>query len=251
MSAISRRSFTKQSLGSLLTFSLLETLFACDAFGKDVQPITAQWLKELNDLGVDLKNEALKQVVWQEKIEELFAQVDLPELLTFVDFDRLVADAKLVDRGARSLHCQFPAVEGLPTELVFGRQIFAVKKDRSVVPHGHNNMATAFLVLDGKFKGRHYDRIEDEKEHIIIKPTIDRDFERGECSTISDYKDNVHWFKASHEPSFLFNIHVLNLRPDSDLKTGRVYLDPGGEQLKGGLIRARRITYGEANRLYG
>ncbi len=251
MPGISRRGFAGHSLGSLLTFSLLETLFACDAFGKAIQPITAKWLDELNNLSQDLRNETLTQVVWQDKIEELFAQVDLPRLLAFVDFDRLATDAKLVHKGARSLRCNFPQVEGLPTNLVFGKQIFAVKKGRSVVPHGHNNMATAFLVLDGKFEGRHYDRLEDEEEHIIIKPTIDRDFKQGECSTVSDYKDNVHWFRASHEPSFLFNIHVLNVRPDSDRKTGRVYVDPAGEQLNDGLIRARRISYGEANRLYG
>lgn len=251
MPTLSRRSFNQQSLGSLVTFSLLETLFACDAFGKEVQPITARWLNELNGLGLDLRNEALTQVVWQEKVEELFTRADLPELLKFVDFEQLAANAKLVEHGARSLRCSFPKVEGLPTNLVFGKQIFAVKKDRSVVPHGHNNMATAFLVLDGKFEGRHYDRVEDERDHMIIKPTIDRNFGQGECSTVSDYKDNVHWFKASHEPSFLFNIHVLNVRPDSGLKTGRVYVDPNGEKLDGGLVRARRITYGEANRLYG
>ncbi len=31
---------------------------------------------------------------------------------------------------------------------------------------------------------------------MIIKPTIDRKFSPGECSTVSDYKDNVHWFQA-------------------------------------------------------
>ena len=70
-----------------MTFSLLETLFACDAFGKDAQPITSRWLNELNGLSLDLRNKALKQIEWQEKIEGLFDRVDLPELLTFVDFD--------------------------------------------------------------------------------------------------------------------------------------------------------------------
>ena len=62
----------------------------------------------------------------------------------------------------------------MPTRLVFGHQLFALQKDRSVVPHGHDNMATAFLVLDGAFHGRHYDRLEDDKTHMILRPTIDR-----------------------------------------------------------------------------
>jgi hypothetical protein len=136
-------------------------------------------------------------------------------------------------------------------QLVFGKQIFALKKDRSVVPHGHNNMATAFLILKGDLQGRHYDRLEDHEDHYVIKPTIDRKFGPGGCSTVSDYKDNIHWFQALTEPAYIFNIHVLNVNPDNREPTGRLYLNPHGEKLKGGLIRAPRIGYKEAHELFG
>jgi hypothetical protein len=110
---------------------------------------------------------------------------------------------------------------------------------------------TAFLILRGEFHGRHYDRVEDEKEHYIIKPTIDRKFTLGECSTISDDKDNVHWFQATSDTGFIFNIHVLDVRPGTTEPTGRVYLDPNGEKLKDGMIRARRLNYKEVHELYG
>ncbi len=38
-------------LGSLLTYSLLETLFAHDAFGSEVRPQTVEWLAHVNPLG--------------------------------------------------------------------------------------------------------------------------------------------------------------------------------------------------------
>ena len=248
---VSRRSFNRQLLGSMLTYSLLETLCEHDAFADAVKPITVKWLAGLNQLGLDAKQQRISQVTWQEKVEQLFKQIELEELLKLLDFDRLTKNIKMVDNGARSLRFKFPEVEDLPKEYVFGKQIFALKKDRSVVPHGHNNMATAFLILKGKLHGRHYDRLEDEKEHFIIKPTINRNFSVGEYSSISDYRDNVHWFKAVAEPSFIFNIHILNVRPDSKSSTGRVYLDPNGESLKGGLIRAPRLGYKEAHQLYG
>lgn len=251
MDAISRRTFSKQALGSLLTYSLLETLCSGDLFADEVKSLAAKWLAELEELGQDVKGQKLKQVDWQKKVEELFARIDLPELLQFIQFDRLAEGAKLVDNGARSIRFQFPEVEGLPKKLVFGKQIFGLKKDRSVVPHGHNNMATAFLILKGDLRGRHYDRLEDEKEHFIIKPTIDRKFQPGEFSTISDYKDNIHWFQAITEPAYIFNIHVLNVRPGSTLPTGRVYLNPNGQKLEGNLIRAPRIGYKQAHELFG
>jgi hypothetical protein len=251
MHALSRREFAQQALGSVLTLSLLETLFECDAFADDVKPATVKWLADVNQLGWDLKDKKLKQVEWQKKIEELYARVDVADFLRLIDFEKLTRNIELADNGAKSLSVKFPQVEGVPDKLAWGRQIFALKKGRSVVPHGHNNMATAFLILKGDFRGRHYDRVEDEDEHIIIKPTIDRKFTVGECSTVSDYKDNVHWFQALDEPAFIFNIHVMGINPDNSEPTGRIYVDPNGEKLKGGLIRAARIDSDEAHKLYG
>ncbi|MCA9147143.1 MAG: hypothetical protein H6823_09300 [Planctomycetaceae bacterium] len=249
MTDITRRSFNGSALGSLLTLSLLETLFDTDAFAAEVKPITAKWLGELHQAGLDVKGEKLTQVAWQDKVEELYRQVNLPELLKFIDFEKLTKNLEFRDQGERSLRPMFPEVEGLPTDLVFGHQVFALKKGRSVVPHGHDNMATAFLVLQGDFHGRHYDRLEDEKDHIIVKPTIDRAFSVGECSSVSDHKDNVHWFKATSDTAFIFNIHVLNVVAGKP--SGRVYMDPNGEAISEGRIRARRIKSAEAYKLYG
>lgn len=248
---VTRREFGKSGIQSLLTFSLLETVFARRAWSAEINPIMVKWLAGLNNMAGDVKEQRISQVQWQTKVEELFNQVEIDELLKFVDFASLTRDLKLVDRGARSLRPAFPAVEGLPRKLVFGKQIFAVRKGQSVVPHGHNNMATAFLVLKGELHGRHYDRIEDASEHLIIRPTIDDTFKPGGVSTVSDYKDNIHWFKATSDRAFIFNIHVLGVRPGSALPTGRVYVDPNGEAVAGGLIKARRLKYDEAHELFG
>ena len=247
----SRRIFNQQALGSLLTFSLLETLCRHDLFAAEVRPAAIDWLNDVNQLGHDLHGQELEQLAWQKKIEELLARVNLSDLLKLIDFDRLAANVDFAPRGERSVRFRFPQVEGVPTQWSFGKQIFALKKDRSVVPHGHNNMATAFLILKGDLRGRHYDRVRDEPGHMIIKPTIDRKFAPGECSTVSDYKDNVHWFQALTEPAFIFNLHVLDVKPGTSLPTGRVYVDPQGEAIAGGLTRARLIDYKEANQLYG
>jgi hypothetical protein len=248
MSPISRRNFHQQTLGSLLTWSLLETLFAGNAFASESKPLADKWLRELNEISLDLKAKKLGQLEWQTKVEQLFAMVDLPEMLRFIDFDQLSKNVKAVERGEVSLKAQLPKVEGLPTELVFGHQVFALNKDRSVVPHGHDNMATAFLILQGSFHGRHYDRVSDEKQFMMIQPTIERTFKAGDYSTVTDLKDNVHWFRAKEDNAFIFNIHVMSVNPG---RTGRVYVDPNGEKTSGGIIRARKIDHAEANKLYG
>ena len=248
---LTRRAFTTQSVHALLTFSLIQTLCRRELFAASVNPQMASWLKEVNQLAESLKHQTLDQRVWQTKIETLFRQIDLPELLKFIDFDQIDKRANPPKNGAQSIRFDYPKAEGVPTKLVFGQQIFALRKDRSVVPHGHNNMATAFIILKGEFQGKHYDRLEDEKDHMIIKPTIDRKFTPGECSSVSDYKDNVHWFKALTGPAYIFNLHILDVNPGSEKRTGRLYVDPNGEKVAGGRIRARRIDDEEAHRLYG
>lgn len=247
----SRREFTQTSLAGLMSWSLLDLLVQGEAFAAEVQPEVAKWISDVNSLAADVKEQRLSQVDWQKQVEQLFSKVPPEDLLKFVRFDELTKNLKFLDNGAKSLRPKLPEVEGLPKKLIFGRQIFAMKKGRSVVPHGHNNMATAFLVVKGQLHGRHYDRIEDQKKHILIRPTIDRQFAPGESSSISDYKDNIHWFKATTETAFVFNIHVLSVRPGSALTTGRVYVDPNGEELSGGLIRAERIGHKQAHELYG
>ena len=148
MTDVSRRAFNQQTVGSLLTLSLLETLYATDAFAAEIKPVTARWLAELDELGRDLKGQKLGEVQWQEKVEGLFSKVELAELLKFIEFDKLIKGLSFRDKGEKTLRPRFPKVEGLPTNLVFGNQMFALKKDRSVVPHGHDNMATAFLILN-------------------------------------------------------------------------------------------------------
>ena len=246
-----RREFAREALRSLTAVVLIEGLWSRRLLGDDVRPIVDDWFKELDAISRDVHEHRVKDVEFQKSLERLYGRVDLASLLKTIDFDRLAAGASFPAKGARSLPVDFSHVGGLPVKTAFGRQIFAMAKGRSVVPHGHDNMATGFLVLKGDFRGRHYDRVEDHSDHYIIKPTIDRKFQPGEFSTISDHKDNVHWFTAEGETGFLFNIHVVETNPENPNRPGRVYVDPMGEKLAGGLIKAPKITYGKVNQLYG
>jgi hypothetical protein len=246
-----RREFTRHALQSLTALALIEGLAAHRLFGRDVQPIVDDWFKELNAISKDVAEHKVKDVAFQKSLETLYSRADLPALLKTLDFERMAAGVNYPAVGAKSLPVDFKNVSGLPTNLVFGRQIFAMAKGRSVIPHGHDNMATGFLVLNGSLRGRHYDRVEDHKDHYLIRPTIDRTFVVGESSTVSDHKDNVHWFTAESDHAFIFNIHVNNTDPGNPKSPGRVYIDPLGEKVAGGLTKAPKITYGKANQLYG
>lgn len=251
MTPPTRRTFHQQLLGSLMTYGLIETLFQRNLFADSVTPVIQKWMVELHNLSRSLKDHQLKDTDFQAKLEELYRKVDLMELLGLLELERISRTIKFPERGAANLGIDLSKVEGLPKRLVFGKQIFALRQGRSIVPHGHDNMCTGFIVLRGDFVGKHYDRVEDNKDHYLIRPTIDRTFKPGECSTISDHKDNVHWFKASSETGFIFNIHVMGYNPENQKNSSRVYIDPEGEKTGSGLIVARKITSAEAHKKYG
>lgn len=243
-----RREFT---LGALAAFAFFKSLPGPQVFASPIRPLAGHWLSELDALSREAQKQTLPQLEWQSKVEELFGRVPLEDFLKYIDFPSLMKQgASFNGKGAKSLRVDFPKAEGVPTSLVFGRQVFALKKGRSVVPHGHNNMATAFLILQGQMRGRHYQRHADEAKHLLISPTMDKEFGPGGAATISEVKDNIHWFEALSETAFIFNIHVVGVTPGKK-GAGRVYVDPNGEKLEGGKIRARIIEEDEADRLYG
>jgi hypothetical protein len=67
----------------------------------------------------------------------------------------------------------------------------------------------------------------------------------------SNGRQRVHWFTAESETAFLFNVHVNNTDPGNPNNPGRVYVDPLGEKLSGGLVKAPKVSYGRVNQLYG
>ena len=83
-------------------------------------------------------------------------------------------------------------------------------------------------------------RVEDNKDHYLIKPTIDRVFKPGECSTISDHKDNVHWFKASSETGFIFNVHFIGYNPENRTRQPRLRRSRGREDRRRNLLSPRK-----------
>jgi hypothetical protein len=246
-----RREFQSRLLGSAIAFGLIDLLRSRDLLADPVKPTVEKWFLELTAMAKDLKDRKLTDLEFQAKMEDLYRRVDLKALCSLIKFDEVEAKTKLPENGAANVGFDLSKVAGMPANLGFGKQIFGCKKGKSIVPHGHANMCTGFIILKGKWHGRHYDRLETHADHYVIKPTIDREFGPGELSTISDHKDNVHWFKAVSEAAFIFNVHVIGYDPKIKESSGRLYLDPEGEKLAGGLVKAPKMSGADCHRKYG
>lgn len=227
-----------------------------------------QWFHDFNRLCWDIKLGRVHAKEWHTKAEEIAVSVAVPEIMSFIGFDQLLAHCQFLETGAKDLQYQLPQPAGQKS-YIFPQRVFALKRGCSIVPHGHNQLASLFLVLCGELRGRHFDRIRDEPGYLVIKPTIDCTFRAGECSTISDFRDNLHWFQAISNTAFVLNIsfstqprrsffkralgrvrRTLGYKPPPP-RDPRVYVNPEGERLPGGLIRAPVISHDECERLFG
>jgi len=254
MEKLSRREFGKELLSSLLSYSLLKTAFERDLFAQAVKPIAERWLNSLHELCGDLRTNKIGQTDWQKIIGRLHAKIEPAELLRFLDFEKLEQEMIIGASGEKVRQFSFPKFDWLPEggNRGWGMSIFAIDKDSAVTPHGHDNMVSAHLVLKGEFRVRHFDRIEEQSAHWVIRQTIDRISKPGDETSISEKKDNIHWLKnVGGEKAFTLDVVVAGLDPKLDFSFKQTFLDPtGGEKLKDGLIRARKISYEEAVKLY-
>lgn len=205
-------------------------------------------LVALDELSRALRAAEIDADGWQTRVEDLLARADHHDLLAALalDWKTVRVDARRTGQVA----CPLAASElrGCPAEPAFRPKLFAFESGHAIIPHAHHNLASAFWVLAGRFRGRHFDRIRDDPDAVIIRPTDDRSFQPGDGAAISDQRNNVHWFTALEDDALLFNVSVTIPEPlrgrsgSSARSTGRIYLDPDGEALADGLIRAPRAS---------
>ncbi|HSH91060.1 MAG TPA: hypothetical protein VK996_13830 [Ramlibacter sp.] len=247
----SRRVFNTGLLGSLLTLTLVHGLCRADALKGSVKSVARRWLHEMEDACARVSSGRMKPVEWQDAIATLLSRVAMADLLKAISYDQMSRNVAFPADHESTSRIYFHQAEGLPGALHFSAYLFALKKGGSVVPHGHHNMVTMHMMLKGQAHARHFDRVSDAADHLVIRPASDKVIVPGDVSSISDDRDNIHWFKALTEPVFMFNIGVHKVdasRPSGD----RDYVDPlGGTALGNGLIRAPRLDKGQAYGRYG
>ena len=113
-------------------------------------------------------------------------------------------------------------------------------------------MVSAHYVLFGKFDLKHYDKLGEDDAHLIIAPTVDNDVKPGSVSSISDEKDNFHWFKARSEIAFTFDMLIFNIDPSFGKSYDIDNIDPyEAEEIRPNVWRAPKLDVNTALRKYG
>ncbi len=243
-----RREFSKDLFSGIVSYALIDSLLTTRAIAREVSPIVDHWSVQLHEYCQDLDKEFITVLEWQEKVEALFQKIHMKELMVFIDFENLQRRMNLPVEGVRSKKVEFPRLKGLPPKSIFGKRLYGLRKKSAINPHGHSHMASAHLILSGEMHVRNYDKVVAEEEYMIIKPTLDRNMGAGEFSSISDMRDNVHWFIAKTDNCFTFDVSMLNV----DGRFGIHHLDMYQlRKFPDDLLKVPIIDLAEATAKYG
>ncbi len=235
-----RRRFTADLGRGLLLAPLLDLVVRTQALAGDARHRAQDLRARLFAASSALRRGELDPQAWQRAIAELCAEVVDSQLLRELHLRPLVERLDSDSARPRSLTL---ATEGLgPTAAGVRHRLFTFDRGQAIVPHGHDHLVSLFIVLRGRFRARHYDRLADSREHIVIRPTIDRQVDVGGQTSVSEVQDNVHWFTALSDDALLYNLSVdLSARARrGNARPGRVYLDPEGPPGRDGTILAPR-----------
>ena len=236
---ISRRDFT--------TWALLGTLLPRPAFAGKHAPLAQAWLRQLHERCADLRSATLPATDWQDAVEALFGKVSVGDLIAATDFEKLARRLALPDDQANTVDPAFPRVAGV-SDRPYHVRIFGMRQGRAIIPHGHRNMASMHVVLRGEFHLRHFERVRDDKDALVVRPTIDRTAKPGDRSTISDARDNVHWLVATKGPAYTLDIIVASL---GGKDWAMDFVDPASATQDGDALRMPRLDVRAAIARYG
>jgi hypothetical protein len=250
MDELSRRSFGAASLQALLAGFLFQHAARADALTGSLKSGPRPWLQRLDEASAALSSGGVSPRTWQQQVEDALRHVELSDLLKSLDFEKLAAGARFPAQGEGMQRLYFLEEDGRIQPLAFRPFLFTLQRGTAVVPHGHHNMATMHMVLDGRARVRHFDRLESNATHMLIRPAADVIGGPGEVTSISDEHQNIHWFEALTDRVFMFNIGVYQVRPGPFGE--RDYVDPGaGEAVGAGVLRVPRLDRSAAYAKYG
>ena len=249
-STFTRRSFTQRTLQALLMVNLLQHSSRADALEGTVKHAVRPWLPQLDDAASALASGSIAPSAWQHEVESTLGGLDLTDFMRALDFEKLAANARFPSEGEGMQRLYFLDEAERLQVLKFRPFLFTLKRGAAVVPHGHHNMATLHMVLDGRARVRHFDRLESTATDMLIRPVSDVEAGPGHVSSVSDELQNIHWFEPLSDRVFMFNIGVYQVRPGPFGE--RDYVDPlGGASVGGGLLRVARLGQREAYAKYG
>lgn len=247
---LTRRGHLTGLFGAFCTVMLAQHVSACAPARRMA---VRDWIDRQSELARALRNGEIALTGWMDEVVRLARDIDVAQLLHDVQQAPL---ARIVDAPAPQTNdphkrgIRFIDEHGEPRRMGFASALFAFAPHNVITPHGHRNMVSAHLLVEGRMRIRNFDRLRDESDAMVIRPTRDEVVAVGTLSAMSSARDNIHWFVPQGGPAMTFDVIISGLDPDEpDYDIAAI--DPmGGQVLADGTILAPTLSFEAASAKY-
>lgn len=207
------------------------------------------WARVLIGLNGDLAQRRIDVLQWQDRVTALNSSVGLSELVAYIDIDRLTREFRYPTLLAETADPVLPpeVLDPASRKQWFIR-VFGMRRGGAIIPHVHNNMVSAHLVVSGSFHARTHDRVDDVPDAVLLRPRLDGLLKTGQSISMSDRRDNQHWLVAQEDRSMTFDVGVTGLGASFAYghKAGSynmIFVDAGRRPERDGMIVAPVMTF--------
>lgn len=242
----SRREHLQGFLGSFAVAAFLGEAHA----EPQQDAVIRRWTGRQEELAQALSKGEIRPVAWMTEVERLAKETDTHELMAAVSRARISSAGTPNHNDPQKRFVRFVDDRGEPRSFSYGIALFDFSPTNVITPHGHKFMVSAHLIVAGRFRIRNYDRMRDEGDAMVIRPTRDYIGDVGLISTMSSDRDNIHWFVPHEGPATTFDVVISDLDPGGqsyDIKA----IDPlGGKRLGDGSIVAPVMDFGASSAKY-
>jgi hypothetical protein len=218
-----------------------------------------RWAQNVADLNAALRDGNVSNLDWQARMGALNADVDLAELSRYLDFDQLTRSLQISSDLAETADPKFPShinIGGKPRRWFL--RFFGMRRGGAIIPHVHNNMVSAHLIMSGSFRVRTFDRVADEPGDLAavqLRRRANEVMGPGRSITMSDDSHNGHWLVSKADRSFTFDTGVIAANPARAhaLKAGEynmIFVDAGVGDQSADVFRAPVMTFEESRAKY-
>ena len=231
---------------------LLSALSATPVWAQGRPADITAWARDLVGLKEDLRTGRIDVLAWQVEVERLNGQVPVHELTTYLDVDALTRgfdyDSNLAEIANPVLPTDLVGDSGMSGWFI---RVFAMRRGGAIIPHVHNNMVSAHLVISGGFHARTHDRVRDVEGAVLLSPTQDGVIGIGDVISMSDRRNNQHWLIAQHDRSMTFDVGIVGL-PSSWAyghaanSYNMIFVDPTAPPERDGTIVAPILNFDQA-----
>jgi hypothetical protein len=180
-----------------------------------------RWAREVVAANERVGRGELDVLGWQKEIARVHATIEVPALVRYLDLEQLTRELRFGGSLAETVDPILPAAiagggsrpgSGSGPRRWFIR-VFGLRKGGAIIPHVHNAMVSAHLVVAGSFHARTYDRVRDLADAAVLRPSIDRELSVGDLVTMSDRRDNGHWLIARAARAMTLDVGVVDVAP--------------------------------------